>query len=434
MTKKSRLIACLAIGVVSASALALSIACGSGNQNSTFPGDFALCRVTYGDACGRACVGDGECSGGLYCKSGACNAECSATTPCPTGSNCGNDGRCSSPTTIFGSDADTNIPNDGGLLVDPDSSCADIDVQLDKARPTVVLLVDQSSSMNQAAGDGQSKWDSLRNAILSPDGGAVKSLENDVSFGLALYSWKTNVGVCPTIVNVNSMFGNYNAIASVYRDAAPLDNTPTGESLLKVAGVTDGGVIIAGGFAALDAGGPKAIVLATDGDPDMCSNSSSNGTDPPRQLTIQAASLAYAKGIPTYVVAVGVDLTEDHQRAVANAGAGKPIDAGGDAGAKYYRSNDQAGLTAALREIITSQRSCVFTLRGNVVPGTEDQGRVTLNGAPLTRNDPNGWRLVDDHTLEVLGTSCATVKTQINTQLQVRFPCGALTNVPSIPR
>lgn len=433
-----RVITCVSLGVLSVGAIALGIACGE-NENALFPDAVATCQATYGSNCGQACGADEDCGSGLFCRSNVCAVDCvPGKAECTDGSSCDEKGRCASTpkNAMFGEGADDGGQggSDGGFAFDPDSSCADIDVSFDKTKPTVVLLVDQSNSMKELTTDSVTRWDAVRTALMAADGGVVKQLEGDVSFGLALYTHKNSDGVCPRIVDVAPMFGNYNAINAVYGTATYRDNTPTGDSVLKVAGLNDSGVPTAGGFAASDAGGPKIIVLATDGDPDMCGAPDSNGTDPPKQLSVYATQKAFAAGIKTFVIAVGNDVSETHQREVANAGAGLPVGAAGDAGATYYRANNRASLVDAFKEIVTGTRSCTFTLRGEVVAGTEDSGRVTLNGTTLARNATNGWRLNGRNDVELLGSSCATVKTAPEAEVKVRFPCGAVVNIPSGPR
>ena len=58
-----------------------------------------------------------------------------------------------------------------------------------------------------------------------------------------------------------------------------------------------------------------------------------------------------------------------------------------------YRPTNRQQLVDALNQVILGVRSCTFALNGSVKPGTETQGKVTLNGAPLALNDPNGWKL-----------------------------------------
>ena len=414
------------VAAASTAALVFAIHCG-GEGDSVFTD--GPCETVFKGQCGKACNEDAQCAGGLYCAvDNKCTADCSPGTTCANGLSCSPRGRCGDDPF----DAGPIFGGDTGIL-DPDAepigdSCADIDVTLDKVIPTVLLLIDQSSSMTAQypPGSGVSRWDGLRGALIDPDGGIVKTLENDVSFGVSLYSW--NTGTCPRLTNIGWKLGNYTTIFDTYADAGVINNTPTGESIMGVIGFDDAGVLRDGGFGLAQTPGPKILVLATDGDPDTCAAPDSNGTAPPKNLTIWAATRTYDAGIPTYVIAVGADGEEAHQQEVANVGRGFKPDAG-DA-STLYRTTSRADLVAALNQIILGVRTCTFKLNGSVVPGTEGKGKVALNGAPLTLNDANGWKLVSPTELEVVGTACTTVKTSPNAQISVRFPCGSITNIP----
>jgi hypothetical protein len=414
----------LGISIGSALAVAFAMHCGT-EDSSTFKD--GPCATVFKDQCGAPCADDTQCAAGLYCADDKkCFAECAPNTTCADGKACSPNGRCGGGGPIFGGDSGSTTDDDAGPGGD---ACADIDITLEKVIPTVLLLIDQSGSMtdNQfPPGSGVTRWQVLRSALIDPDGGIVKQLENDVSFGVSLYSW--NSGACPQLTNVSWKTGNYTDIFNVYADAGTVNNTPTAESIMGVVGFDDAGVLRDGGFAAATTPGPKIILLATDGDPDSCAAPNSNGTQPPRRFTVWATQRTFDAGIPTYVVSVGTDIDQAHQQEVANAGLGFNPDAG-DASA-IYRPTDRAQLVAALNKIILGVRSCKFTLNGAVVPGTEGQGVVKLNGAPLGLNDPNGWKLNSSTELEVVGNACTTVQTSPNAQISVRFPCGTVTSVP----
>jgi hypothetical protein len=246
-----------------------------------------------------------------------------------------------------------------------------------------------------------------------------------VRWGLALYSFfgADNSPSCPTLTEVTFSIANYTNIYNTYSDASTIDNTPTGDSINKLVGRFQDGGLVDGGFWSADAGGPKFIVLATDGEPDTCEQlNPQNG----QSEAIAAAQAAHALGIKTFVIAIGPDVSLSHQQEMANAGAGQPVDAG-DAG--YFTTTNKQQLVAALRSIITGVRPCKFTLDGVVQPGTESQGIVQLNGMPLVLNDPNGWRLNSPTEIELLGTSCDALKNG-SPQITVRFPCGTVVALP----
>jgi hypothetical protein len=234
-------------------------------------------------------------------------------------------------------------------------------------------------------------------------------------------------GVCPRFsdgdfTGLNFAQNNFAAIETVYRPADVVDDTPTGEALLRVAGIDQAGAVTdPKGFAALNTKGPKVVILATDGEPALCSDLFNTGTVAARQKVVDAATALYGKQIKTYVVAVGSAVSEAHQQAVANAGVGQNVATGT---APIYRPSNANDLKTAFRNIILSARTCTFTLEGAVQAGTENFGKVTLDGLPLTKDDPNGWKLTNPKTLELVGTACNKILSEDDPKLSVRFPCG----------
>jgi hypothetical protein len=335
---------------------------------------------------------------------------------------CSNRGEC----TQGGGGAGGGDPfGDGGLTTSSSGSgmdaCADISVQIEKQIPTIVLLIDQSGSMT-AAFPGGDRWNVLRNSLMDPGSGVVKLLENDVRFGLTLYTGKDADPVCPLLQSVPVALGNHSAINALYSSAVPVEDTPTGESIDAVAKTLE----------AFQEPGQKVIVLATDGEPDTCIfKDPAPGTpeaQAARDASVKAAQAAYSKDIPTFVIAVGDDVAKAHLQDVANAGAGKPI--GGVDNAKYYVPTDQQALTDAFKEIINGVRTCVFTLNGKVDAMLADQGSVVLDGQKLGLNDPDGWKLNSESEIEIVGAACDTIQSGDHT-LMVTFPCGAVVIDPN---
>jgi hypothetical protein len=298
------------------------------------------------------------------------------------------------------------------------SGCADLHVKLTRQTPTVLLLIDQSLSMADAFGDG-TRWSVVRDALLDPAKGLVRALDGEVRFGLALYTsldGSTKGGQCPLLVEVDCAVGNADAIAAAYAAAEPIDDTPTGESLVAVTQK----------LVALNEPGPKYVVLATDGAPDTCEipdGQTKGDKADAKAKSVAAAQDAFAKGIRTAVIAIGDGIGTDHLQDLANAGAGLPV--GGAATAPYYLALDQGALVGALEAVIDGARSCVFTLDGTVVDGAGASGEVTLDGAQLGYGDADGWKLASDHEIELVGAACAAVQ-KGDHDLAATFPCGAV--------
>lgn len=437
-TKFARI--CLA-GTLALLGAAAAVHCGNQEPDSTFgDGGTDPCSTTFKDKCGATCEDDNGCEQGLHCGADKkCTAQCTAGNrgKCPDGIGCSPRGRC-------GQDpSDTGLVPDGDIGdTKNDGVCASIDVEVTKVVPTVVLLIDQSSSMEYTF-DGNtlttapaftnSRWSNLRDSLMNADGGIVKKYEGDVEFGLALYSANDGnekppaVATCPIMKQVAPAKSNHGAINTAYAPEVPIDDTPTGEAVKVAAGLDDAGAPIDGGFAAQPTGRPKVIVLATDGEPATCQNLGATGTPEAQQRVVDYVKAAYRAGIKTYVITVGSNVSEAHQQAVANAGFGYfdggAGDAAADASAPLIRTNNQTELASAFNSIIYGVRSCSFRLNGRVLAGTEGLGDVRVNGAPLTINDPNGWKLTNDSEIEILGDACTTIKTS-DAKVTVRFPCN----------
>ena len=399
-------------GLVVGGALAFAASCGDDIPESKV----TPCAGALQGKCGQTCAGDSTCGPGTYCSvNKACTADC---TPgggeCGQGKMCSSNGRCQSGIDLDGSAGSGN--GDGGPVRD---GCVNVAVQIKKTIPTVVLLVDQSGSMTESFSGGN-RWDVLRDALMDAQTGIVARLENDVRFGLALYSSRdensdgTVEGECPLLTEVAVALGNYQAINTVYAGADPIDETPTGDSITAV---TDALIPV-------QSDGPKVIVLATDGEPDTCEvPNPQNG----QAEAIAAAQRAFQNNIRTYIISVGQGTVSlSHLQDMANAGQGLPV--GGAQKADYYEANNQAALEGAFNEIINGVRDCKLKLNGQVDPAKAGQGRVTLDGQPLGYQDPNGWKLNNPTEIELVGTSCQAIKTGDH-DVRVTFPCGVITIV-----
>lgn len=368
------------------------------------------CETTLKDVCGTACKNDSECPLSVYCGSeGKCTADCTPEgKQCSNGRVCDPTGRCVVGISI---DGGGGSGADGGVA----DGCVKLDVTFEKKIPTVVLLIDQSGSMTESFGNSN-RWDTVRDALMNAQTGIVKTLENEVRFGLALYTSNNGSagGTCPLLTEVNVSLGNYLAIKNVYDQAQPEDETPTGESIDAVATK----------LAPFAEPGPKVIVLATDGEPDTCAVPNPQNGQPE---AVQAAQNAYAKGIETYVISVGQGISLNHLQDMANAGKGLAV--GGGTNAPYYQANDQPGLVKAFNEIIYGVRPCTFKLNGQVDPKEAGKGTVTVDGKPLGFEDPDGWKFNPPDEVELLGSACTTIK-QGDHKVTIDFPCGVFVPTP----
>ncbi|MES1177385.1 MAG: vWA domain-containing protein [Myxococcales bacterium] len=399
----------------------LAISCGSKSEGVS---QVSPCNGQV--SCGEACSAIGTCNTGKYCAANnTCTADCvPGDSRCNASQICNSMGKCESkfdfPTGgggAGGTGGDGNIPD----------ACVDLKVVFTPQIPTVIMLIDQSGSMDQKFDTGN-RWNVLRDALIDVNTGIISTLQAKVRFGLALYTSDGGFGggqqmkTCPIITPVPPALNNYAAISTVYKPNDWKGDTPTGESVDAAVKILDG----------VTDEGPKVIVLATDGEPDSCTDpnpKSMAGLDAARQLSVSAVQNAFKKQITTFVISVGNEVGEAHLRAVANAGQGLAVDV--DQTNRFYRANSQADLATAFDTIVNGVRSCVLTLNGTVDTASASTGSVVLDGKFLTYNDPNGWKLNSPTVLELQGTACSTIKNGDH-DLKISFPCGVI--VPIIPK
>jgi von Willebrand factor type A domain len=368
--------------------------------------------------CGQACDPTNACGTGQYCGDDAkCTAECVAGDKrCGDGKTCSGTGHCvaaTGPDILIGSGGTSSS---GGGSTGTGGSCASTNVDLSHQLPTVLLLVDQSGSMDAKFGTSD-RWQTLRTALMDPTG-IVKSLQAQVRFGLTLFSGRNGAPPCPELTSVAPMLNNFPPIDTAYPvpTSAIIEDTPTGESI-------DGAVKL---LAAVTDPGPKVIVLATDGEPDTCADPDPGddaGRTAAKERAIKAAQDAFAQGIFTFYISVGDEVSDMHATEMANVGQGFPRN---DPMQRFYRANDQKALTDAFAIIVAGVRNCSFQLSGTVASGDEALGTVTLDGAPVPYNSPDGWRLSSPSTVELTGKSCDTVKDKNDHKITAEFPCGSI--------
>lgn len=405
----------LSLARVACAALwAAALGCSSGAPKGTSRVDLPSCDPAVDAVCGVVgadCQSDAECSSG-NCASGAC------VSAGPSGG--GGSGSSSSTDELFPAD---QLKND---LPREDPTCVDLDVDFARVTPTVMLLIDQSGSMDQSFENGKDRWETLRETLTDPTNSLLKKLDSTVRFGMTLYTSDGGFGsgatarTCPKLQSVAIQLGNFATMSSFLNQKTsggnyvygPQGDTPTAESMNAVVRALNG----------YTEDGPKSIILATDGDPDTCREANPTtdaGRDAAKALSVNAVQQAYQAGIPTHVISVGTQVTASHLKALAVAGAG------GDTAAQAYTASDTSALVAAFDSIIGRVRTCDFTLEGTVTPANAPRGTVVLDGQALTFADANGWEMPDDQTVRLRGTACARVQANAG-GVSMKFPCDAI--------
>ncbi|HTE55103.1 MAG TPA: vWA domain-containing protein [Kofleriaceae bacterium] len=298
---------------------------------------------------------------------------------------------------------------DGG-----DDACPSVQVSLTDVIPTVMLLIDRSGTMDFDFGS-TTRWDAVFDTLMDADQGLVSRLQNQVRFGVALYTSDdgfSNPGGCPIIEEVLPAIGNYQSIFDLYQPLDPIEDTPTAPSIASVQA----------DLAAITEPGPKIIVLATDGEPDTCEVPDPDGLPAARADSVAAAQASHDADINLFVISVGDEVSEEHLQDMANAGIGLPI--GGNQNAPFFQALDAQALVDAFDTIVGGVRSCTFALDGEVDESRADEGTVTLDGDPLVFGVD--WQLVDSSTLEIVGAACDTLLAGGDHAVAAEFECGVV--------
>jgi len=355
--------------------------------------------------------------------------------------------------------------------------CSEAEVEFVPQIPTVLVLVDRSSSMFSGAVETQF-WTTLKAAVLP----VIEGLQADVRFGFASYTG--SVASCTGLSSPTPFaVDNYPAIEAAYNAlAAPSEKgeTPTAKAIEQGAEL----------LLADDAPGDRYILLVTDGDPDFCD-------DPPKECgadaLVASLQLAAAQGVKTLVFGIdNPDISDpvmfdyfaqagmgqlpnwdkgtqaelegqysgDLEGACKNTGGGEwaryktlngndplpepdcPSDymdvapfacwlpagnyavEGGTATA--FLSADTAALAEQISSTVSGLKSCIFDLGDSgvsVKEGEEDTGEIFVQDELIPQDQ---WRMNSATVLELLGDSCTKWQAPEVTKFFAGFPCEAL--------
>ncbi len=357
--------------------------------------------------------------------------------------------------------------NDGGEAGADQSACSPVTATFPPEVPTVMLLVDSSSSMFETA---PAAWSLLYDAMMDPTAGVVPALADRIRFGFFAYhgdssSWTETDPACATVTEVPAALDNVSPIDAQYSAIQwplqrPLWSTPTGHAITRAAAV----------LSAFDPDppGPKRLLLVTDGNPSTCEfYNPMCGQD----VAIKAAQDAYSAGIGLLAAGIGSIVLNpnsgcpssarcgpDHLQDLANAGVGAPVQAApgcadftSSSCAFKYEQCNQGTLRAAYVEtaapigapllfdqddtpadfaakvIAALDQTLLCTVALDLaVTGDPARSEIRLNGALLPFGaTARGWSLESDgHHLTLEGTACDDFS-KPNATLTATFLCDA---------
>jgi hypothetical protein len=301
-------------------------------------------------------------------------------------------------------------------------TCIEGQVEFTPVMPQVWLLLDRSGSMTGSLGTTSTRWQALGAVILGDpadpeDRGIVGDFEDRAAFGAVFYTDQYSSSSSSCVLALESVApaaNNYSKIKQRYNKLGPSGGTPTADSVaatLAEASTRD------------LTGGPKILVLATDGEPGTCAPRPGAATTEVENEVAQG----FAKGITTFAISIATDTNATHMQRVANIGVGLAPEA--TPAAPFYTAESQEELKLAFSTILEDvPRSCVFSLNGEVDTDKADQGSVTLAGVTLVYNDENGWTLKQPDQVELLGTACDQIQAG-EEELDITFPCEVFTPV-----
>lgn len=146
---------------------------------------------------------------------------------------------------------------------------------------------------------------------------------------------------------------------------------------------------------------PKFVLLVTDGLPTCPAGNGSQTTQPDIDASNAAVEALATQGVRTYVI--GYDTSGPDNTMLASVLDGFALRGG--TGDMMHRSvEDEQSLLDELTRITFAIASCSFEL--NSPPERADHVLVRLDGRQVNLNEPDGFALLGDRTVELRGQSC----------------------------
>jgi hypothetical protein len=210
-----------------------------------------------------------------------------------------------------------------------------------------------------------------------------------------------DLGTCmPGNIVVPVAPNNGAMIATTLNTTISQGGTPTGETLQN----------LVGSYASLPQDPdktpvPRFVLLVTDGQPTCPNGGGENTTQPDIDIANTAIDMLREKGVRTYVV--GYNTTGAGNERLAQI-LDEFARRGGTGDMMHRPVEDANALRTELQRIAGDVVSCTFVL--DKAPPRADYVLVKVDGNQVNLNDPNGWQLVGDRTVELTGTACEKLK------------------------
>jgi hypothetical protein len=370
---------------------------------------------------GSACSADGASPAENRGARASAMVAPSAQPAAGSGSSAANSG-----TLIVANPTQTVLPpaQSGGVnpAMPGSGACEVVQLVTEPVIPEMMIVLDRSGSMTDGG-----RWVPSVAAVRR----VTQELQTKIHFGLALFPDPdaamasgpvvNNITDCFTMPNPQMCIEEFNSrnddaaacapgkvfvpvaqnsaamIASVLDKAMPFGGTPTSDTLQQILmsyGSTE---------PAPDAKPhPKFVLLVTDGMPTCPAGHGSETTQPDIDASNSAVEALAANSVKTYVI--GYDTTGPNNTMLSSVLDG--FAQRGGTGDMMHRSvEDEQSLLDELTRITFAIASCSFQL--NSPPERADHVLVRLDGQQVNLDQPDGFALVGDRTVELRGQSCA---------------------------
>jgi hypothetical protein len=324
----------------------------------------------------------------------------------------------------------------GGTMRPPGDICEAVHVSANPATPDMMIVLDRSGSMTQGG-----RWMPSVSALR----GVTMELQSQIRFGLAMFpdpaSAPTNVvddlaqcftapdpdaclqeltgnlAACvPGQVVVPIAIDNAAAIGQAFDSTLPAGGTPTGETLQSLVDT----------FGAPQTNPDeetvaKFVLLVTDGQPTCPGGNGSETTQPDIDLANSAIDALTARGVRTYVI--GYDTTGPGNETFASVLDGF-AQRGGTGDTMHRPVEDEQSLLTELQRIAGDVVSCSFLL--DMAPPRADFVLVQLDGQQINLGEADGWSLVGDRNVQLMGASCDRLKDGAPHAVSVEVRCSVV--------
>jgi hypothetical protein len=316
-------------------------------------------------------------------------------------------------------------------------ACEVVQLVTEPVIPEMMIVLDRSGSMTEGG-----RWMPSVAAVRS----VTEQLQSKIHFGLALFPDPdaaasgipavTNITDCFSAPNPQMCIEQFNVangddaacapgkifvpvaqnsaamIASVLDKTSPFGGTPTSDTLTQILS-TYGSEEPAPDMKPH----PKFVLLVTDGQPTCPNGMGSNVNQPDIDASNAAVEALAMNNVRTYVI--GYD-TSGPENAMLAATLDGFAQRGGTGDMMHRTVEDEQSLVTELTRITFAIASCSFEL--NAPPESADRVLVRLDGTQVNLNEPNGFAIVGDRTVELRGAACDTYR-QGNHLLDAQVLC-----------